>query len=197
MRTEKSYNRTIDFKKVFKDIEPLSYSHGLIVLNKDKIIAKLLGYFKSGQSNEPLTSALQSNDTVVKGKVLELLIALIKDLRQDSYKDFKEQIMPAAINIIDVQNLSIMDKVFTLFSFCFKYLLKPIREDIVEFYGIFQELVIHKNKHLRHFAAQCLSYVLRKVDLGEELMKIVLAPIYRTHSEDGSEIGPFQVVNLL
>lgn len=40
---------------------------------------------------------MKANDTVIKGKVLELLIALIKDLRTDVYQDFKEQIMPAAI----------------------------------------------------------------------------------------------------
>lgn len=45
--------------------------------------------------------------------------------------------MPAVIGIIDIQSISIMDKVFTLFSFCFKYLLKPIREDLAGFYSIF------------------------------------------------------------
>lgn len=87
-------NRTLDFKKVFAEVEPLAYSHALIVLNKDKIIKQLLGYFRSeeapDQAQPELSGALQTNDTVVKGKVLELLIALIKDLRQDAYKDFKE-----------------------------------------------------------------------------------------------------------
>jgi hypothetical protein len=61
--------------------------------------------------------------------------------------------MPAVIQTIDVQNLKIMDKVFTLFSFCFKYLLKPIREDLQSFYSIFSEIVVHKNRHLRRFSA--------------------------------------------
>lgn len=90
----------------------------------------MLGYFRSDVSDPKHQSAAQhTNDNVVRGKVLELLIALIKDLRQDAYADFKEQIMPAVISIIDIQNIAIMDKVFTLFSFCFKYLLRPIRED--------------------------------------------------------------------
>ena len=57
--------------------------------------------------------------------------------------------------------------------------------------------MIHKNRHLRHFAAQCLSYVLRKVDLNPHTLRVVLQPIYRTVSDDGSELGPFQVVHLL
>jgi len=80
---------------------------------------------------------MTTNDNVISGKVLELLIALIKDLRQEAYPDFRDQIMPQVIQVIDTQNLNIMDKVFTLFSFCFKYLLKPIRDDIINFYSIF------------------------------------------------------------
>lgn len=73
-----------------------------------------------------------------------------------------------------------MDSVFTLFSFCFKYLLKPIREDLEDFYSIFQEIIVHKNKHLRHFSSQCLSYVLRKVEITEPLMTMLIQPIWRT-----------------
>ena len=130
-------NRTLDFKKVFQEVEPLAYSQALIVLNKDKIIQKLLAHFRSDYGDEKLSAAMQTHDTVLKGKVLEMLIALIKDLRQDAYTDFKEQIMPAVISIIDTQNVTILDKVFTLFSFSFKYLLKPIRDDLEGFYSIF------------------------------------------------------------
>jgi len=130
---------------------------------------------------------------VTSGKVLDLLICLIKDLRQDSYADFKEQIMPAVIGVVDVQNVGVMDKVFTLFSFCFKYLLKPIRDDLEQFYAIFSEILIHKNKHLRHFAAQCFSYVLRKVNIDAHLMQVILAPALQAPSD----IGPFAFVHII
>lgn len=35
LRTERMNNRTLDFRKVFDEIEPLAYSHALIVLNKN------------------------------------------------------------------------------------------------------------------------------------------------------------------
>lgn len=51
LRTEKMNNRTLDFKKVFNDLEALSYSHGLILLNKNKIVSKLCGYLKYKRSS--------------------------------------------------------------------------------------------------------------------------------------------------
>ena len=104
--------------------------------------------------------------SVLRGNVLELIIALIKDLRQDLYEEFVMRIMPTVIEVIDVQNLGLLDKVFTLLSYSFKYLLKQIRGDIVRFYGIFHVMLLHKNKHLRHFAAQSFSHVLRKMTIS-------------------------------
>ena len=63
-------NKTLEFKKAFEQLEPLCFSHALILLNKKQIVAKLLGYLKSPNS-----------ENVLKGNVLELMIALIKDLR--------------------------------------------------------------------------------------------------------------------
>ena len=74
LRTEKMNNRTLEFKKVFNDLEPLCFSHALILLNKKAIVKKLLAYLVS-----------DSSENVLKGNVLELFIALIKDLRQDIY----------------------------------------------------------------------------------------------------------------
>ena len=85
--------------------------------------------------------------------------------------------MPTVISIIDVQSLELLDHVFTLFSFSFKYLLKPIRDDIENFYTIYQELLVHGNRHIRHFAAQSFSYILRKTKLSPELLKLILRPL--------------------
>ena len=170
-------NMTLDYKKVFNDVEPLAFSYALVVLNKRQIISKLLNYLKGNNTEEKISYAMTTNDQVISGKVLELIIALIKDLRHDAYPEFKEQIMPHVIQVVDVQNVHILDKVFTLFSFCFKYLLKPIREDIHSFFSLFVEVLIHKNRHLRHFAAQCFSYVLRKMTIDEALVRMILEPI--------------------
>lgn len=42
LRYEKMSNQTLDFKKIFNEIEGLSFSNALIVLNKNEIVKKLL-----------------------------------------------------------------------------------------------------------------------------------------------------------
>jgi len=46
LKTEKMNNRTLDFKRVFMDLEPLAYSHALVVLNKRQLVTKLLKHLK-------------------------------------------------------------------------------------------------------------------------------------------------------
>jgi hypothetical protein len=71
--------------------------------------------------------------------------------------------LPGVVNAIDIENLDLLDKIFSLLSFAMKYLLKQIKDDIVNVYDVYFELIRHKNKYVRKFASQSLCYVLRKV----------------------------------
>ena len=93
---------------------------------------------------------------------------MIKDLRGDIYPDFVTKILPACLAALDIDDLVLMDSVFSLFSFAFKYLLNPLRQDLANFYPLYVELLSHKNRYIRKFAAQAFSYVLRKVSFTEE-----------------------------
>ena len=44
LRMERMNNRTLDFKKVINAVEPLAYSHALIILNKNQLVSKLLSF---------------------------------------------------------------------------------------------------------------------------------------------------------
>jgi hypothetical protein len=90
---------------------------------------------------------------VVYPAIIELVIALIKDMRGDIYEDFLQQILPVVISILDCTDLLLMDAVFSMLSFSFKYLIKPLKEDLVRFYTVFVELLLHKNKFVRKFSA--------------------------------------------
>ena len=63
LKTEKMNNRTVDFKRVFADLEPLAYSHALVVLNKRQVVTKLLKHLK------PLPAAAQVGATTPPGAV--------------------------------------------------------------------------------------------------------------------------------
>ena len=126
-------------------------------MNKQKIITKLLVHL----SNPSLKPVYHS--------ILELLVALVKDLRSEIYQEFLNEILPSVISVLDAQNLTLLDGVFSFLSFSFKYLLKPIKEDIFNVYNVYSELLKHKNRFVRKFAAQSFSYVLRKVAFTPEI----------------------------
>ena len=141
LKSEKFNNRTPEFTKVFRDVEGLCFSFPLLILNKTKLIAKLMSYIDN--------SDLQ----VIHCTVLDLCIALIKDLRQDVYEEFMHEILPKVIAVIDGKNLMLLDKIFSLLSFSFKYLIKPIKENIANVYSVYFELLKHKNQFIRKFTA--------------------------------------------
>jgi hypothetical protein len=129
------------FSKVYREIENLCFSYPLLILNKTKVVQKLL----ASLSNEELK--------IAHGDILDLCIALIKDLRIEVYNEFLHEILPKAIELLDINNLVTMDKVFQLLSFAFKYLIKPIKENISAVFTIYIELLQHKNRYVRKFSA--------------------------------------------
>lgn len=51
LRTERANNKTIEFGRIYKIIEPFCFSYPLLVLNKSKIIEILLHYLNPENSN--------------------------------------------------------------------------------------------------------------------------------------------------
>ena len=122
-------------------------------MNKIKVVQKLIDFI-----NDKDFKSIQSI-------IMDLFIALIKDMRGDIYEEFLHQILPTAINLLDAENLQTMDKVFQLLSFAFKFLIKPIRENIRDVFSVYIVLLEHRNRFIRKFSAQSFSFVLRKVTI--------------------------------
>ena len=110
----------------------------------------------------------------VQATIFDLCIALIKDLRHEMYLDFFNQMLPSAIKVLDAENLETMDKIFQLLSFAFKFLIKPIRENINAVFSVYIMLLEHKSRFVRKFSAQSFSYVLRKIDIDEAFVSFTL-----------------------
>lgn len=68
-----------------------------------------------------------------------------------------------------------MDKIFQLLSFAFKFLLKPIKENIRDIFPVYIVLLEHKNRFIRKFSAQSFSYVLRKVTVNGPFLDFMLS----------------------
>ena len=123
--------------------------------------------------------------------MLDLCIALIKDLRHEVYNEFLHDLMPKAIQILDSENLQTMDKIFQLLSFAFKFLLKPIKENLHDVFSVFVVLLEHKNRFVRKFSAQSFSYILRKFTFNEAFLDFMLSFIDETTAEVEDRINGF------
>ena len=113
----------------------------MLILNKNKVVKKLIAFL----DDEEVKS--------VRVNILDLCIALIKDMRHEVYSEFLHEILPKAIEVIDVDDLITMEKIFQLLSFAFKYLIKPIKENIKDVFSIYIVLLEHKNRFIRKFSA--------------------------------------------
>ncbi len=91
------------------------------------------------------------------------------------------------INALDISNVTLLDKIFTLLSFAVKYITKSIKEDLENFYSAYVELLGHKNRFVRKFAAQSFCYVIRKINFDEKLLSIILKPILAHDDTDLSK----------
>jgi hypothetical protein len=69
LRVEKFNNKTLEYGRIYKDLENHCYSFPLLIMNKQKVIKKLIGY---------LTLKSLRN---VRCQVMDLFVTLIKDFR--------------------------------------------------------------------------------------------------------------------
>ena len=142
--------------------------------NKGKIVERLLTYLDSSSSSSKL----------VQCGVVDLFVALVKDFRADIYEEFMAAILPKVVGSLDITNVELMDKVFTLVSFAVKYLTKSIKEDLPRFYGVYSELLCHRNKFVRKFSAQALCYVVRKVAFDDKMISLILSTLEGQQAKD-------------
>lgn len=125
-----------------------------------------------------------SSSKLVQCGVVDLFVALVKDFRADIYEEFMTAILPKVVGSLDITNVELMDKVFTLVSFAVKYLTKSIKEDLPRFYGVYSELLSHRNKFVRKFSAQALCYVVRKVAFDDKMISLILSTLEGQQAKD-------------
>jgi U3 small nucleolar RNA-associated protein 20 len=96
--------------------------------------------------------------------------------------------MPSVINALDITNAILVDKIFTLMSFGVKYLTKSIKDDLENFYQIYIEMLSHRNKFVKKFAAQSFCYVLRKLPFDHKLLSIIFKPAIENESQHAQRL---------
>ncbi|KAF7234084.1 hypothetical protein EG68_12556 [Paragonimus skrjabini miyazakii] len=133
-----------------------------------KTIASELWSFLNQCSPEALSPAL------------DLIACLSCDLRDDFY-NYIDQFLPDIFRIIleNYQNADILQSSFNCLAHIVYFLHKPMLLDVENTIKLFTPLLMNKTKHIPHFAAECLAFVLRKV--SDRLM--LLFHVWRAFEE--------------
>ena len=132
----------------------------------------------------------------------ELLIALIKDIREECYDYFVENNLEQIVKLIrvdsneinDDKKFHLIDHAFTFFVNIFKFFEKSIQKNFKKLFVIYSELLFNNNKYIRLFACQSLCYILKNLNKDEIndtfnfLFEIMLKPNKLFDAEKQMEI---------
>ena len=117
------------------------------------------------------------NEKYINGLYIcfELLIALIKDIREECFDYFVENNLEQIVKLIKVDSnelnddkkFHLIDHVFTFFVNIFKFFEKSIQKNFKKLFVIYSELLFNNNKYIRLFACQSLCYIIKNLSKEE------------------------------
>ena len=176
-------NASLEFQKLHSRLQKYVSSYNLVLAKKDEIIDILM------KNIVIVDGKAKDNGMVIS--IIDILVALIKDLRKEiSFETlFLDKIFPKIISLLSVLELELLEQIISFFSYCFKYMLPTILRNFGKFYKVYFNVLMHRNKFIKQFAAESFSYVLRKAkkeNLPKMINSVCLNPI----------IKPYKYINI-
>ncbi|KAK6627166.1 hypothetical protein RUM44_009643 [Polyplax serrata] len=129
-------------------------------------------------SKEKIIDAFLQNirlqDELSLQPVLELMVALVKDLRHEFYP-FYSKILKELLHLLKFKDPDVLESTFTCLAYIYKYLFRELVKDLDKVLLDLVPLLNENNPdYVRDFAAQSFSFVARKVKDKEKLLSLVL-----------------------
>ncbi|CAB1345772.1 unnamed protein product [Coregonus sp. 'balchen'] len=91
-----------------------------------------------------------------------LVVQLARDLQMDFYPHFPDFFV-LITSLLETQDTEILEWAFTCLSYLYKYLWRLMVKDMTKMYSLYSTLLAHKKEHIRKFAAESFSFLMRKV----------------------------------
>uniref|UniRef100_A0A8C8SVZ5 UTP20 small subunit processome component n=1 Tax=Pelusios castaneus TaxID=367368 RepID=A0A8C8SVZ5_9SAUR len=163
-------NLTQHFVKFYKE-----------VANKCQSFNQLVYY--QGAIVQSLKTHLQVRNSLAYQPLLDLVVQLARDLQTDFYPHFQDFFLTIAM-LLDTQDTELLEWAFTCLSYLYKYLWRLMVKDMTNIYSLYSTLLAHGKPHIRNFAAESFTFLMRKVsdkntlfnlmflDLGEHPEKV-------------------------
>ncbi|XP_050963565.1 small subunit processome component 20 homolog [Labeo rohita] len=145
----KDLNLTENFKKFFQEVSSKSQSFNMLVFHQNTIV-------------DSLKTHLSVMNSMAYQPLLDLVVQLARDLQMDFYPHFSD-FFSIITSILETQDTEVLEWAFTCLSYLYKYLWRMMVKDMDKIYSIYSKLLAHKKEHIRNFAAESFSFLMRKV----------------------------------
>nr|XP_057934713.1 small subunit processome component 20 homolog [Doryrhamphus excisus] len=158
-------NLTENFTTFLKEVSNMSQSFNLLVFHQKFIVESLKTHLavKCSLAYEPL---------------LDLVVQLARDLQTDFYPHFPD-FFTLITSMLDTKDTEVLEWAFTCLSYLYKYLWRLMVKDMVNIYSLYSTLLEHKKEHIRKFAAESFTYLMRKVPDLDALLTHVFSDLWQ------------------
>ncbi|XP_074127468.1 small subunit processome component 20 homolog [Sminthopsis crassicaudata] len=152
-------NLTEHFGKFYKEVVGKCQSFNQLVYHQSEIVLSL-------------KSHLQIKHSLAYQPLLDLVVQLARDLQTDFYPNFKDFFL-AITAILETQDTELLEWAFTSLSYLYKYLWRLMVKDMPNIYSLYSTLLAHHKLHIRNFAAESFTFLMRKVSDQDALFNLM------------------------
>ncbi|XP_059182433.1 small subunit processome component 20 homolog [Centropristis striata] len=156
-------NLTEHFTTFLKEVSNQSQSFNLLVFHQKTIV-------------ETLKTHLAVKNSLAYQPLLDLVVQLARDLQTDFYPHFPDFFI-LITSLLDTQDTEVLEWAFTCLSYLYKYLWRLMVKDMPNIYSLYSTLLEHKKEHIRNFAAESFSFLMRKVPDLDALLSLVFSDL--------------------
>ncbi|XP_066524697.1 small subunit processome component 20 homolog [Hoplias malabaricus] len=142
-------NLTDHFTSFLKEVMNKSQSFNMLVFHQNMIV-------------ESLKTHLSVKNSLAYQPLLDLVVQLARDLQTDFYPHFPDFFVLITM-LLETQDTEVLEWSFTCLSYLYKYLWRLMVKDMTRIYRLYSKLLAHKKEHIRNFAAESFSFLMRKV----------------------------------
>ncbi|KAI9221922.1 hypothetical protein BC828DRAFT_414454 [Blastocladiella britannica] len=173
-------NCTEHFSQFVRQVMPMTQSLTLVIHHKDTLVAALLHH-------------LAVKDSLALEPLLDLIVMLAKDLRQDLFSDLGA-IIRAIHPILRIHDAKTVAHGFQAVALLLQYLEKSVLKAVPAVYDMLAPLLGrgHEQKaHVRQFAAESMSFLLRKLKRRELVTTVVAHILSSVDNEPPSTVTSY------
>ncbi|XP_032972673.1 small subunit processome component 20 homolog [Rhinolophus ferrumequinum] len=152
-------NLTEHFGKFYKEVIDKCQSFNQLVYHQNEIV-------------QSLKTHLQIKNSFAFQPLLDLVVQLARDLQTDFYPHFPDFFLTIT-SILETQDTELLEWAFTSLSYLYKYLWRLMVKDMSSIYSMYSTLLAHRKLHIRNFAAESFTFLMRKVSDKNALFNLM------------------------